>query len=45
LWFMKVAIGIGDFLFIGFGACVLLYFPQQLPAGHAGYLVVYFCMR
>ena len=34
LWFMTVAIGIGDFLFIGFGACVLLYFPQQLPAAN-----------
>lgn len=31
LWFVTVSVGIGDFLFIGFGACVLLYFPQQLP--------------
>jgi signal transduction histidine kinase len=34
LWFVTVSVGIGDFLFIGFGACVLLYFPQRLPGAH-----------
>ncbi len=33
IWFLSNAVVVGDYLFIGFGTCLLLYFPQKLPNG------------